>query len=286
MKKFDLKKIEDYKHLSKADLHIHSNYSDGRPSIEEILDYVQKKTDLDVIAIADHDTMEGYFKAVELMKRKQYRFQLIPAEEVTSKEGHILALFIKEPIKAGLTAHNVLKQIHEQGGIAIAAHPFQHVRIRNPYMPMMDGVGFMTLIKEKDLLTGVEVVNGTPTLGEENLKAAFVNRTYLFKCETGSSDAHIVEAIGKGYTLFEGRSAEDLKYALKHHQTQPMYDKWTLFALFKYLFFFIPKGVRMALYTMLHGRSVKRPQIVNVPKIELGNLFDFQKFLDKKSPEE
>lgn len=268
MRKEGIHKIEELAHLGKADLHIHSCHSDGRPSIEEILDYVENKTDLDVIAITDHDTIDGALEAVELMKQKKYRFELIVGEEVTCKEGHVLGLFLKEKIPANISTHLALKKINEQGGISIAAHPFQHVRIRNPRYATLDGVGLVTLLKEKENFDAIEIVNATPTLGEENLRAGFVNRTLLLRGETGSSDAHIVEAIGKGYTLFEGRTAVDLQSALKHHQTQPMYTKWTLFALFKYLFFFIPKGIRMAVYTLIHGRHGKRLQIINIPNTE------------------
>ncbi len=267
--KHGIHKIEELAHLGKADLHIHSNHSDGRPTVEEILDYVENKTDLDVIAITDHDKIDGALEAVEVMKRKKYRFELIVGEEVTCKEGHIVGLFLTEKIPANISAHLALKKIKEQGGISIAAHPFQHVRIRHPHYATLDGIGLVTLMKEKENLDAIEIVNATPTLEEENLRAGFVNRTLLFRGETGSSDAHIVEAIGKGYTLFEGKTAAQLHAALRHHQTQPMYDRWTFLALFKYLFFFIPSGIRMAVYTLIHGRTGKRLQIVNIPNTEI-----------------
>lgn len=56
--------------LGKADLHIHSNYSDGKNSIEEILEFVETKTDLDVIAITDHNTIEGALLARQVAKDK------------------------------------------------------------------------------------------------------------------------------------------------------------------------------------------------------------------------
>lgn len=258
--------IKKFAHLGKADLHIHTNHSDGKPTVEEVLDYVENETDLDVIAITDHDTMDGYFEAVELMKKKKYRFELIPGEEVTSKEGHILALFIRKPIPAGLTVKTTLKKIKEQNGVRIAPHPFQHVRVKSPDYATMDGIGLVAMLKNAKLLNGIETINATPTLGEENLRATFVNRTLLFKAETGSSDAHIKEAIGRAYTLFQGKTADDLKVELKHHQTQAAHGKWTLRVLFRYAFFFIPKGLRMIWFTIIHGRAPKRPQIVNFPE--------------------
>ena len=261
-----IKDIEKLKKLGKADLHMHSCHSDGRPTILEILEYVENKTDLDVIAITDHNTMDGAFEAAELITKKQYRFELILGEEVSSKEGHILSLFLTKPIKAGMSAHNTIKAVREQGGIAIAAHPFEHMRYRLPNDLTMDGVGLMTLLVEKKGWHGIEIVNATPTLGAENLRAAFINRTVLLKAETGSSDAHIVEAIGKGYTLFEGKTAMELRHAIAHHQTQAMNVKWNFYALFRYAFFFIPVGLRLFFFTLFHGKSPKKIDIVNVPK--------------------
>ena len=106
MAKHGLKKIEDFRHLGKADLHIHSNFSDGKPSVQEILDYTQNYTDLNIIAITDHDTIAGALEAHKLMLQKYYRFELIIGEEVTAEEGHILGLFLTEAIEPGLTARN------------------------------------------------------------------------------------------------------------------------------------------------------------------------------------
>ena len=98
MNEDQIKNIEKHTrtHLGKADLHIHSNCSDGKPSIEEILEYVEHKTDLDVIAITDHDTIDGALLAQELMKRKKYRFEVIIGEEISTKRGHIIGLFLKK----------------------------------------------------------------------------------------------------------------------------------------------------------------------------------------------
>jgi len=256
-----LKKLEKKVNLGKADLHIHSNHSDAKPSILEILEYVEEKTDLNIIAIADHDTMDGYFEALELIKLKKYRFDIVPAEEISTKEGHILGLFLSEPIKPGLSILQTLSEIHKQHGIAVAVHPFQHTRFKNPKMIVMDGVGFVNLVKNKENFDAVEIVNATPTLSEENLSADFINTTLIMKAEIGSSDAHILDAIGMGYTLFEGKSATELRIAIEKTQTKAMHNKWAVMALFKYLFFFIPKGLRLGIYTLFHGRTEKKHRI-------------------------
>jgi len=237
--------IEKFVHLGKADFHIHSNYSDGKPSVEKILNYVEEKTDLDVIAITDHDTLDGALHAQEIMKNGNFRFELIIGEEISTISGHILGLYLKQKIEPGQSVEATIKEIHNQGGLAVAPHPFMHIKFNQGAMHTMDGIGATELYKNRFYLDGIETVNGTPTLADENLGATMMNRALLRQTETGSSDAHILEAIGKGFTVFQGKNASDLKEAIKKHQTQAIYGRWTVLALIKYLYFFIPLGIRM-----------------------------------------
>ena len=254
--------------LSKADLHIHSNFSDGKPSIEEILDYVEKETDLAVIAITDHDTIEGALLARELLAKKKHRFEVVVGEEVSSLEGHILGLYLKKAIKPGLPAHQVISEIHSQGGIAIAAHPLYTTRMNHREMasPIVNGVGSKELLKDKEGFDALETVNATPLMGDENLRAKYLNRLLLFRAETGSSDAHILDAIGKGFTLFEGKTAADLKKAILDFQTQSMNERWNILGVLKYGFYFLPHGLRTTARTIVFGPSRKEPSFIKFPR--------------------
>ncbi|OQA04560.1 MAG: PHP domain protein [bacterium ADurb.Bin400] len=253
-----VKRIEEYAHLGKADLHIHSNYSDAKPSIEVILEYVQHKTDLDVIAITDHDCIEGALKAVRIAKRKKYRFEVIVGEEISTTDGHILGLFLTEKIEPNQTVKETLKQIREQGGVSIASHPFYHTRINGGDMPIMDGIGLVTLLKEKEEINGIETVNANPMLGKQNFQANVLNSAALFMADVGGSDAHILQAIGMGWTVFEGKTAGDLKEALLHNQTAAVSKRWRFIALMRYAYFFLPKSLRLVFFTIVHGRRPKR----------------------------
>ncbi len=266
--------------LSKADLHIHSNFSDGIPTVEEILEYVENETDLAVIAITDHDTIDGALLAKKLMKGKNYRFDLMIGEEVSAKEGHILALDIQERISPNQSAHETLKEIHAQGGIAIAAHPLYVSRMNHRLPTPVNGVGAKELLHDKLHFDGIETVNATPMMGEENLRAKYLNRLLLFRTETGSSDAHILDAIGKGYTLFEGHSARDLREAILTFQTQSMNDKWNLLGVLKYGFFFLPMGFRTTFHTLVFGPSRTSPDIIKFP-----NRFRLKKELSGEQDE-
>ena len=251
--------------FSKADIHIHTNYSDSTSTVNEVLDYVQEKTDLMVVAITDHDTIDGAIEAKRIAQEKMYRFEVIIGEEISTLDGHVLGLFLTKPIAPFLSTHKTLVEIHKQKGIAIASHPFYQSRLKDFGEPVADGVGATILINEKHHFDALEIINGTPVFGKANVKAKYFNRLLLFKAEVGGSDAHIYNAIGKGYTVFEGKTAKDLRWAIKHRETQALKSRWYPLALFKYAYAFLPHAIRMAFFTMLLGPHPKKREIINFP---------------------
>jgi len=78
--------------LGKADLHIHTNASDGQYAPPEILKKVKSKG-LQTVSITDHDTIAGYLQAKE--SAAELEIELIPGVEITSiwnsREVHLLA---------------------------------------------------------------------------------------------------------------------------------------------------------------------------------------------------
>src|SRR3712207_816470 len=109
--------------MGKADLHIHTNQGDGLDSIEAILDYVEEQTELDVIAITEHDSLDVAHAAREVWARRRYRFDLIPGVEVTTLEGHVVALFLERPVESLLRVEETLEAAHAQGGVCFVPHP-------------------------------------------------------------------------------------------------------------------------------------------------------------------
>ena len=78
--------------MKKIDLHIHTTYSDGLLSPEQVLKLAKEKN-YDVISITDHDTIDGYNIAKEIAE--DYDIKLIPGVEISSNhrglDVHILA---------------------------------------------------------------------------------------------------------------------------------------------------------------------------------------------------
>ena len=96
--------------MKKADLHIHSNFSDGSDSIEELVGKINALK-LDVFALTDHDTFEG---VIELEKYKLNGVKFIKGIELTCKtkdvKCHILGYGID-------TTNKNLKNLIEKGKI-------------------------------------------------------------------------------------------------------------------------------------------------------------------------
>ncbi|EMR73384.1 putative metal-dependent phosphoesterase, PHP family [Thaumarchaeota archaeon SCGC AB-539-E09] len=68
----------------KIDLHVHSYYSDGLGTPEDILEHAMKKS-INGLAITDHSTLEGYFRAREL----DSDLLIIPGFEVATAAGYL-----------------------------------------------------------------------------------------------------------------------------------------------------------------------------------------------------
>ncbi|MGA2666634.1 MAG: PHP domain-containing protein [Patescibacteria group bacterium] len=249
------------KRLGKADLHIHSNYSDAKMSVSDILNYAENKTDLDIIAITDHNTISGAQNAQKIALEKNLRVKVIVGEEISCREGHIVALFLKKEIPKGLSLDEAIMRIKKQGGLAIAPHPFFRTPLKEDHTILMNGIGLEKLLKFKTKFDAVEIANANLVLGKSNLKAQLFNHLFIRQSELGSSDAHIVEAIGKSFTAFEGKSLIRLKNALKNHQTVACSNRWKMVNLFKYGFLFLPTTL------MLFSRMLNRNFVDSIFKI-------------------
>ena len=148
-----------------CDFHVHTQWSDGRLSVREVVDLYGRTGRFDVIAITDHilmtrdllgraarllslgrkefsitkDRFEAYLDdiAVEAERAKRlYGMLVIPGAEVTQnhlrskKNSHIIALNIREHISADQPAEKILQEIRRQGALSIACHPHHRTTTR------------------------------------------------------------------------------------------------------------------------------------------------------------
>ncbi len=209
----------------RADLHMHTTFSDGWPAPQELVDYASK-TELDVIAVTDHDTIEGAMRAREDAQGK--RVHVVVGEEVSSRNGHIVGLFLERRIRPGMSAAATVDAIHEQGGLAVAVHPFW--RTERPSRRITHGVGWLAAETDFD---AVEVENATPGFYVFNQMARRLNDG-LESAEVGGSDAHILDAVGRAYTVFPGRTPAALREAIIRGTTMARRQRYKAVGLMRY----------------------------------------------------
>ncbi|HEY1420035.1 MAG TPA: CehA/McbA family metallohydrolase [Candidatus Dormibacteraeota bacterium] len=213
-----------------ADLHVHTHFSDGADSPRDVLRWAERKR-LDVIAITDHDTIEGALEAAGVARESRANPEVIIGEEVSSADGHILGLFLKARVPPGLSAEETVAAIHRQGGLAVAAHPYwRH--------GSTDRRGYIYSVGEHVetvLFDAVEVLNGgpTPSMIAANRKATGVTRA-LRLTQVGGSDAHVKHAIGWAHTRFEGGTARALRNSILTGTTRAARSRLGLAGLQRY----------------------------------------------------
>ena len=169
----------------RADLHVHTTYSKDSLITPKDLVYYAKKRGLNAVAVTDHNQLEGAYKIA-----KETDFLIIPGMEISSSDGHIVALNVSNLIPRGLNAVETVERIHEAGGIAIACHPF---------------VLFKGALKENvcETFDAIEIINARAFPFKRSVKKATQTADRLKLSRVAGTDAHYGPQIGYGYTVIE-----------------------------------------------------------------------------------
>lgn len=171
------------------DLQVHTDASPCSSMPPERVAVAAADAGLDGIAVTDHDTLAN----VEAVRdAAPADLDMISAVEVTTTEGHLLALDVAEapPQTDPLT---VVDHVHEQGGVAVLSHPFD--TLRQYYETDLDALA--------DAVDGVEAVNSRCVRHRFNERAAAFAAAHNLAA-TGGSDAHCPMEVGRAYTRVEG----------------------------------------------------------------------------------
>jgi predicted metal-dependent phosphoesterase TrpH len=190
---------EEYMQLL-IDLHCHSRFSADGVAEPEALVAEARLKGLSGFAITDHNTCAcvDYFEAHGFLNKEGLPVNgllIIPGQEITTAEGHLLALGVRLPNNLkGIPALDAVRLIHEGGGLAIPPHPYDFFRagIREPVLETLD-------------LDALEVFNAATTLKRYNRQAFNYAQTRGLPM-TAASDAHDHEALGTAYSILEAQT--------------------------------------------------------------------------------
>ncbi len=165
--------------MLRAELHVHSSISDGKDSVRKILNAAVEKK-IDVIAITDHDTVQGSLEALDIVNEEKLPIKILPGCEITSSSGHILAFGIMKDVEPKMSAEETCRVVRELGGVCFLAHPFDFIR------------GGSVRLKDFKVVDGIETFNAKSYFN-------FMAKRYakkFSKPEIAGSDAHSAKSVG------------------------------------------------------------------------------------------
>jgi UDP-N-acetylglucosamine:LPS N-acetylglucosamine transferase/predicted metal-dependent phosphoesterase TrpH len=135
-----------------CDFHIHTNYSDGKLTVPEVVDFYGRRG-FDCICITDHlgdprrligklgrlanftlgpEQVDEYFDVLDRERQRAWRKHrmLVMTGIEFNKDGltkkssaHLLGIDLKAPINPALDLPETIAEIHAQNGLAVASHP-------------------------------------------------------------------------------------------------------------------------------------------------------------------
>ncbi|MEM2727171.1 MAG: PHP domain-containing protein [Archaeoglobaceae archaeon] len=194
--------------MLRAELHVHSDFSDGRDSVKSILrSAVENK--IDVISITDHDTIEGSLSAIELVSEEKIPIIVIPGIEISTKSGHLLAYGLMKDIEKGLSMKETCKAVKALKGISVLAHPFDFLRKGT------------IKIRDFEFVDCVEVFNAKSYFN-------FLAKRYAEKFNKkgiGGSDAHTAKQVGIVINRIESSDKESILNAIYDGRKQTFRER-------------------------------------------------------------
>lgn len=179
----------------KVDMHMHSEVSpDSRMRPAEQARRI-RETGLHVVCATDHNSIEGGLRLREIADG----FRVIVGEEILSRDGEIIGLFLERTIPRGLSAEETIARIREQGGVVSIPHPFSRNRLNH--------IRYSALERIKKDIDAIEILNAREAFTGDNLRAA------KYASDNGipgaaASDAHRPAEIGAAWVEmddFDGR---------------------------------------------------------------------------------
>lgn len=191
---------------SRADIHMHTNLGDGWASPARVIEEATRRK-LTLIAVTDHDHLEGAKRVEELLARQNLPLKMIAGVEVSTRQGHLLGLFVKKAPKPNRPVEESIDAIKSQGGLVVVPHPLGRL------VPSLSRKKINALLEKGYAIDGIEVYNPTPANASQRATVRSANQEWGL-AETGGSDAHFWQHIGAAYTLFPGESPEDLRQAI------------------------------------------------------------------------
>jgi len=201
--------------IGHADLHVHPS-GDGSSAKTPMAMYKALRTsDLRLAVLTDHNRVDVARELAARSRDEGIPIALVVGEEITTHGGHLLGVGLTARVPAGLSLAEAVAAVHDQGGIAVVAHPL---------LPAYMAASARLL---------VELAEGDPRQRPDALEAMHPMAAWMpgwrrrverlaQRCGyavVGGSDAHVARLVGRGRTCFHGETEAALMTAIRARET-------------------------------------------------------------------
>ncbi len=205
----------------KTVIHLHTDYSPDSDISAADLARFARAHDVGCLAVTDHDEIEGALRVREIAPCR-----VIIGEEVTTRDGHLIGLFLTDWIPPGMSAQETAEEIRRQGGVVLLPHMYARVF----------GCGLRSVAEEMiNLIDAVEVVNAQHLSTAPDRRADAFARRHGLPRYVGS-DAHLPSSIGPCYQMMPPfETPDEFTDALRRATLVPGYHPWLRYTLPMYI---------------------------------------------------
>jgi predicted metal-dependent phosphoesterase TrpH len=170
----------------KLDMHTHSEYSpDSRTPLVAQMKAL-KAAGIDVVCATDHNTIEGALRLCDIADG----VRVIVGEEISTRDGEIIGLFLEKPIPRDLSGEDTIARIRDQGGIVSVPHPFSRNRMYHLRREALERLW--------PLIDCLEVFNAREAFASDNRRAEAFAKERDIPGGAGS-DAHRTSELGRAW---------------------------------------------------------------------------------------
>jgi len=201
--------------IGHADLHVHPSGDGVNAKTSTAVYAALRASDLQVAVLTDHNRVDVARELVARSRDDGIPIELVVGEEITTRDGHLLGVGLTARVPAGLSLADAVAAVHDQGGIAVVAHPL---------LPTYMAASARLLVE----LAEYDVRRRPDALEAMHPLAAWVPgwrrrvERLAQRCGyavVGGSDAHVARSVGRGRTCFHGDTEAELMAAIGRRET-------------------------------------------------------------------
>ena len=212
----------------KTEFHVHTRFSQDSILTGIFIGIVCMLRGIKCLAITDHNEIKGAQKYRRELKK--YGVNVIVGEEIFTKEGEIIGLFLQNRIEPNLSAKETITQIKQQGGLVYIPHPYEPYRYKTVLQEQC-------IEENKEIIDLIEIHNGRNRNREISEYQEKLAEKYCLRSVIGG-DAHTFFELGRNSIFLEDISKEKILKSIEQGQiisekcAHPLAHFWTRIARF------------------------------------------------------